>query len=95
MSIESNLQSEIRKYLKGKGCYVMVIKPQPGIPDGCPDVIFMLEGFWGSIEVKKSPKADYQPLQKETVEKHNKWSWSRRVDPTDWPMVQAELDKML
>lgn len=73
----------------------MVIRPQPGIPEGCPDIVFMLEGFWGSIEVKKDPKADYQPLQKETIAKHNAWSWSRRVDPTNWDEVKAELERIL
>jgi hypothetical protein len=77
------------------GCYVLVIKPQPGIPDGCPDVVFMKEGFWGSIEVKKDEKADYQPLQRETIEKHNEWSWSRRVDPTNWTETKIELEMIL
>lgn len=95
MSTESNLQSNIRRYLKSKGCYVLVIRPQPGIPDGCSDIIFMLEGFWGAIEVKHSPKAKWQPLQKETLDKFNKWSWAKRVDPSNWPETRAELECML
>lgn len=95
MSTESKLQSDIRKYLKNKGCYVLVIKPQPGIPDGCPDIIFMFEGFWGSIEVKASPTAKYQPLQKETLEKLNEWSWSRCVNPLNWLDVKQELELIL
>jgi len=95
MSIESNLQSNIRQYLKSKGCYVLVIRPQPGIPDGCSDVIFMLEGFWGAIEVKKTPNAKYEPLQKETLEKFDDWSWARRVDTTNWMEVKQELEAML
>lgn len=92
---ESTLQSNIRKYLKSKGCFVLVIKPQPGIPDGTPDIIFMLEGFWGAIEVKNSPKAKYQPLQLETLTMFNEWSWARRVDPVNWPEVRAELESVL
>lgn len=95
MSVESRLQSDIRKWLRGHGCYVLVIKPQPGIPDGCPDVIFMKEGFWGSIEVKDSPIAKYQPLQKETIAKHAEWSWSKRVDPTNWLETKVELEMIL
>lgn len=95
MSIESDLQSKIRWYLKGKGCYVLVIRPQPGIPNGCPDIVFMLERFWGAIEVKKDPAANYQPLQRETLDKLNNFSWARRVDPTTWPQVRAELETML
>lgn len=95
MNRERKLQSDIRKYLKDKGCYVIVLRGGPGVPDGCPDILFMLEGFWGSIEVKKDPQADYQPLQEETIARHNEWSWSKRVDPTDWPEVKAELERML
>lgn len=95
MSIESNLQSNIRHYLKSKGCYVLIIRPQPGIPDGMSDILFMLEGFWGAIEVKKNPGAQYQPLQKETLDKFEEWSWARRVDPSNWPEVKQELEAML
>lgn len=95
MSRESDLQSEIRKYLKSKKCFVMVIRPQPGIPDGTPDIMFMLEGFWGGIEVKDSPTSKWQPLQKETLEKFNKWSWAKRVDPTNWPIIKKELESIL
>jgi Holliday junction resolvase len=95
MSLESNLQSKIRNYLESKGCYVLVTTVGPGIPTGCSDIIFMLEGFWGAIEVKDSPKAKYQPLQKETLEKFNSWSWGRRVDPTNWDEVKGELERML
>lgn len=95
MSIESKLQSEIRRYLKTKGCYVLVIRPQPGIPDGMSDILFMLEGFWGAIEVKDKPEAKYQPLQKETLEMFDEWSWARRVDPISWLEVKKELERML
>lgn len=95
MSIESRLQSQIRKDLKGMGCDVLVIKPQPGIPDGWEDITFFKEGFWGCIEVKDSPTAGYQPLQEERIKKHNEWSWARRVDPTDWPEIRIELEMML
>lgn len=95
MKTESNLQSKIRTYLKDKGCYVLVIRPQPGIPDGMSDILFMLEGFWGAIEVKDSPTAGWRPLQKETLEQFDTWSWARRVDPTNWKEVRGELERIL
>ena len=95
MSTETNLQSVITKHLRGKGCYVLKTRPGVGTPDGCPDIIFLYEGFWGAIEVKASSKAKWQPLQKPTLEKLNAWSWAKRVDPTNWPEVRAELDSML
>lgn len=97
MSTESNLQANIRKYLKSKGCYVLKTRPDArgGAPMGCPDIIFMLEGFWGAIEVKAGPKSPYQTLQKETLEKLDAWSWAKRVDPTNWLEIRGELERIL
>lgn len=92
---ESSLQSTIIKYLKNKGCYVIKTRPGTGTPDGCPDIIFMLEGFWGAIEVKAKPRSSFQPLQEETLEKLNNWSWAKCIDPTCWPECHAELEAML
>lgn len=93
--IESALQSTIIRHLKNKKCYVIKTRPGVGTPTGCPDIIFMLEGFWGAIEVKAGPKTAYQPLQKETLEKLHTWSWAKRVDPTNWTAIKAELDEIL
>jgi len=95
MSAEKTLQSGVVKYLRSKGCYVIKTKPGAGTPAGCPDVIFLLEGFWGALEVKASTQATYQPLQKETLERFNEWSWAKRVDPNNWLEVKQELEAML
>lgn len=97
MSAEAVLQTKIRTYLKGKGCYVLKTQPDArgGAPTGCPDIFFFKEGFWGAIEIKASPAAPYRPLQLETLLKLNEWSWARRVDPTNWLDTQKELEMML
>lgn len=94
---ESELQADIRRYLKKKGCYVLKTRPDArgSTPTGCPDIIFLFEGFWGALEVKASPKAPYRTLQEETLAKLNDWSWARRVDPTTWPEIKAELEVIL
>jgi Holliday junction resolvase len=95
--VEAKLQLEIRKYLKSKGCYVLKTRPDArgSSPTGCPDIIFLKEGFWGALEVKASAKAKWQPLQKETVAKLDDWSWARRVDPDNWTQIRSELDSIL
>ncbi len=92
---EAQLQSKIIKYLKGKGCYVIKTKPGIGTPVGCPDVIALLEGLWLAIEVKGSETAAYKPLQKDTLEKLNSWSFAKTVYPENWPDVRSELEMML
>ena len=92
---ESSLQSEIIKYLKDKGCYVIKTRPGVGIPDGCPDIIFLYEGFWGGAEIKANAKVSFQPLQKETVNMLNRWSWCKVIYPENWENIRIELNNML
>lgn len=93
--IEKRLQTEIRKHLKSLGCEVLVIRPNPGIPDGWEDITFFHKKFWGTFEVKDSPEAPYQPLQEERIKKHNEWSYARRVDPTNWQEIKIELEMLI
>lgn len=95
MSVESRLQTKIRNHLKSLGCDVLVIKPQPGIPDGWEDIMFFRGTKWGTLEVKKDPNAEYQPLQEERIARHNEWSFARRVDPTDWNVIKIEVEMFL
>lgn len=92
---ESQLQSEIIKYLKKKGCYVIKHSAHPGVPMGCPDLSFYYEGLYGFIEVKASKTAKFQPLQKETIEKLDNWSWAKVVYPNNWAEVKIELEAIL
>jgi Holliday junction resolvase len=95
MSTEAKLQSEIIKYLRHKGCYVIKHSAGPGVPAGCPDVSFYTEGFYGFVEVKAGKSASFQPLQKETVEKLDGWSWAKVVYPENWQDIKKELEGML
>lgn len=92
---ESKLQAEIIKYLESRGCYVIKTRPGAGVPLGCPDIIFMKEGFWGAVEVKRSPMASYQPLQEATLDLLDGWSWAKRVDSTVWHIIKQELEQIL
>lgn len=93
--MEKKLQSSIKKYLRGKGCVVLVMSPAPGVPAGWPDVTFFYEGLHGHLEVKASEGASHQPLQDHWIEKLGGWSYARFVWPENWDEVRAELDSML
>lgn len=95
MSMESNLQAKIIKHLKSKGCYVIKTRAGVGTPDGCPDIIALCGGLWIALEVKGSATAKYQPLQKDTLDKLNNWSWARAVYPENWLEIRSELEMML
>ena len=95
MSVESNLQSDIIKWLRGKGCFVIKHNAGPGVPKGTPDLSFYREGFYGFIEVKPSQKAPYQALQPERLKLLGDWSWSATVYPENWDQIKLELGAML
>lgn len=92
---EAYLQSKLVKFLRGKGCYVIKTQPGPGVPAGCPDILFMKDGFWGGLEVKASKTAKYQPLQKQTIEKLDSWSWCKAVYPENSSEIMDELKILL
>lgn len=93
--MESKVQKRLIKYLKGKGCYVIKTKPGLGTPVGCPDVWAFYEGWWGAFECKAYANSPYQPLQKETLEKLDKWSTAWVVHSDNIDDVILQLEKML
>ena len=93
--MERQVQTKIVKYLKSKSCFVLKTHPGLGTPVGTPDILFFKEGFWGAIECKASKTAKWQPLQKETLEKFDKWSWAKRLYPENYDEIVRELDSIL
>lgn len=92
---EAYLQAKIIKHLKAKGCYVIKTTPGPGVPVGCPDIIFLKDGFWGGIETKASAKSRFQPLQKQTIALLDGMSYCKAVFPENWPDIMLELEALL
>lgn len=93
--MEAKVQKRLITFLKGKGCYVIKTKPGPGVPKGCPDVWAFYEGWWGAFECKAYPNSPYQSLQKETLEKLDKWSTAWVVHSDNIDDVLMQLEKML
>lgn len=90
--MEAKLQSSIIKWLRDRGAYVIKVRAAPGVPVGCPDIIFLYEGAWGVLECKASKSAKYQPGQQATLERLKVWSpfvW--KVYPENWPEIQKSL----
>ncbi len=95
MAAEGKLQSEVAKWLRNQGCFVMVIQPQAGIPTGTADVFFCKEGFYGWLELKASKTSPFQPLQKQFLDKMDKWSWAKACWPANRDEIKAELTQIL
>lgn len=90
--MEAKLQSEIIKWLKTQGAYVIKTRGGPGVPVGCPDILFVYGQQWGAIEVKASAKAPFRLGQKATLEHLKKWNTLVYVAyPGGWPQIKQEL----
>jgi hypothetical protein len=90
--MESKLQSKIIRWLKDQGAYVIKPKAGPGVPTGCPDVLFFFEERWGCIEVKASSYAAFQTGQQATL--HHLRSGNPFVyiaTPESWPSIKNEI----
>lgn len=94
--MEKKLQSEIIKWLKERGAYVIKTKPGMGTPVGCPDILFLYEGSWGAIEVKASRSAPWRVGQEATFERLRTWSTLvYKAFPENWITIKAELQNNL
>lgn len=90
--MEKKLQTEIIKFLKELGFYVIKTKPGMGTPVGCPDIVALRGSNWVAIECKASATAPYGPGQKDTLSRlksRNRYVYA--VHPDIWPEIKAEL----
>lgn len=94
--MEAKTQKRLIQFLRSKGAYVIKTRPGPGIPIGCPDVVFLHPALAGTIEVKSDSKSTYRPNQKETLERIKKMGYySNTAHSENIDEIEAELDTLL
>lgn len=93
--MEAKLQSAVIKWLKSQDAYVIKNRAAPGVPVGCPDILFLFEGAWGAIEVKRSVKAPYRTGQEVTLSRLSEWSpFVYTVYPENWAETKNQLTNL-
>lgn len=93
--LEKDFQAKIIRFLKSQGCVVIKYQQNATTKAAFPDILFLKEGFWGAIEVKKSKTSKCRPGQKEMVAKLDDWSWAKIVYPENFEEIKKELSVML
>lgn len=93
--LEGKLQARIIKWLRSQGCKVIKYEQNATTRAGIPDIIFLKEGFWGVIEVKKTARSPKRPGQEEWVKWAQENSWGAFVWSSNWEEVKKELDDIL
>ena len=87
-------QEKLKKELKERFPGCIITKLDSSDIQGIPDLLILHKNKWGTLEVKKSAKADKQPNQEYYVNKMNEMSFSRFIYPENKEMVLDELGEM-
>lgn len=93
MSSESKFQAELRKTLDRlfPGC--IILKNDPNLQQGIPDLVILWRSKWALLEVKKSIHAPEQPNQRWFVEKANQFSYGAFIYPENAEEVLHDLQQ--
>ena len=93
MALESEFQKRLKKEIKERfpGCYVL--KNDPTMIQGIPDLTVLYEDKWAWLEVKKSATAKRDPKQIYYIECAKKLSFGSFIYPENKEEVLDELER--
>jgi len=92
-TLERDFQAKLVKELKKifPGAYVM--KLDPVLNQGIPDLLILYKNKWATLECKRSSTSSKRPNQERNVEKMNEMSFSRFIYPENKKEVLDELQR--
>ena len=93
MQKESVFQKKLKKELKERfpGCYVL--KNDPTMIQGIPDLTILYGDKWASLEVKRNKEATKQPNQDKRVAMMNEMSFAAFIYPENKEEVLDDLER--
>lgn len=91
--LERDFQAKLIKELKAKYPEAYVMKMDPVLNQGIPDLLILYKGKWATLECKRSSTASKRPNQERHVEKMNEMSFSRFIYPENKKEVLDELQR--
>lgn len=90
---ENRFQAQLIRELKEQYPGCTVLKNDASYLQGVPDILILHGKHWAALECKRDPKAKHQANQDYYVEKLNKASFARFIDPTNKEEVLNELQQ--
>lgn len=89
---ERQYQADLIKRIKRRfaGCHVM--KNDPAVTQGIPDILILYGNTWAMLEVKMEDDSARQPNQEYYVEKFGGMSFASFINPSTEDRVLHELE---
>lgn len=78
---EAEYQSKLKKKIKSRFPGSIVLKNDPTMVQGIPDLLILFEDRWAALEVKISPTANHQPNQDYYIEVMDAMSFAAFIYP--------------
>ena len=93
--LERDFQAKLIKELKQRypDCYVM--KMDPVLNQGIPDLLILNGSKWATLECKRRKNSKKRPLQEYWVNKMNEMSFSRFICTENKEVVLNEIQRAL
>lgn len=91
--LERDYQSELKKKISEMFPGCEILKNDPRLKQGFPDLLILYKDRWAALEVKKSAKASKRPNQEYRVKKLSKMSFASFIFLENETEVLDELQR--
>ena len=89
--LENMFQAKLKRDLKNMFPGCIVLKNDPTILQGVPDILVLYKNKWAALECKINSKAKIQPNQEYYIGKMNEMSFARFIYPENREEILHEL----
>ena len=91
--LESRFQAELKKRLYEEYPDCIILKNDPNLQQGIPDLVILWRDKWAMLEVKRSQDAEEQPNQRWFVDKANAFAYGAFICPENAEEILYELQQ--
>ena len=89
--LEKDFQSELQNQLRYRFPGCLILKQDPNMRQGIPDLLVLFEDKWASLETKAKARSKRQPNQEYYVHALDDMSLARFVSPDNMTEVLDDL----
>lgn len=95
MKDESDFQAKLKKDILKRFPGSIVLKNDPSINAGIPDLLILYKGRWAALECKRSSNAHRSYAQIRKVQSMNEMSYANFIFPENKEEVLNEMEQAL